>query len=146
MSPGLVVILFTIGLITYKHVKKRQLKKEDDFIDKTIRSPRIARPKAHHADGRKKSTEERQSELHNYHARLAKDGSNRSKADELRQKRAGATHYIWRSCLDSDVCETCKKNDGKKFSWNNSPKSGHPGEGKCCPEGICRCYAEAIFK
>jgi len=146
MSPGLAVILFIIGLIIYKHIKKRQQKKEDDFIDKTIRSPRIARPKAHHADGRKKSAEERQADLKIYHSRLALAASNRSKADKLRHKRAGASHYIRRTCLDERVCETCRNNDGKKFSWNRNPKSGHPGEGKCCPDGLCRCYAEAVFK
>lgn len=59
--------------------------------------------------------------------------------------RAGATHYRWRTCGDSDVCEQCRKNDGRRFAFRKPPRAtGHPGEGRCCGHGHCRCYAEPI--
>lgn len=68
---------------------------------------------------------------------------------QLTQRRAeyiGATHYIWRTAGDGDVCEVCAKRNGKRFAWKNPPLHGHPAECDACPQGWCRCYAEPIIK
>jgi hypothetical protein len=63
----------------------------------------------------------------------------------VQASRAGVTHYRWRSCGDSDVCPQCRKNDGRRFSFSKPPgMTGHPGDGRCCDHGHCRCYAEPI--
>ena len=68
---------------------------------------------------------------------------------QLTQSRAehiGATHYIWRTAGDSDVCPTCAKRNGKRFAWRKPPPHGHPAECDACPQGYCRCYAEVVIK
>lgn len=54
-------------------------------------------------------------------------------------KKVGSFYYIWRSSRDGAVCERCRANDGKKFSWDAEPKGGHAGA-----KARCRCYPEAI--
>lgn len=62
-----------------------------------------------------------------------------------RQLQAGIYEYRWRSSGDVRVCAACAANNGKRFFWTSPPSSGHPGEGKCCPERFCRCTAEAVI-
>lgn len=57
----------------------------------------------------------------------------------------GSKKYIWRTAGDLDVCPTCAKNAGKRFSWSSPPPNGHPGEGECSTNGYCRCYAEPVI-
>lgn len=52
-------------------------------------------------------------------------------------KERSATHYIWRTKHDGRVRSEHAVNDGKLFSWNERPVTGHPGE-----EYNCRCVAE----
>ena len=60
--------------------------------------------------------------------------------------KAGCTYYLWRSCGDSDVCEHCRHQNGKRFRFSAPPAvTGHPGDGRCCPHGLCRCYAEPVL-
>lgn len=47
------------------------------------------------------------------------------------------THYIWRTTGDDKVRATHAANNGKIFTWNNPPATGHPGE-----DYGCRCVAE----
>ncbi len=47
------------------------------------------------------------------------------------------THYIWRTQRDNKVRPSHRANEGKIFSWDSPPPTGHPGE---APN--CRCYAE----
>lgn len=54
--------------------------------------------------------------------------------------KAGSKEYIWRSSKDIDVCLRCRRNNGRRFNWNEEPKGGHPG---CAPG--CRCLAEAVL-
>ena len=63
------------------------------------------------------------------------------KLTEVEQRKEGYTHYIWRSLDDEKVRPDHAANDGKIFSWNNPPPTGHPGE-----DYNCRCYAEPAFK
>lgn len=48
-------------------------------------------------------------------------------------------YYIWRTQRDGDVRPSHAANEGRIFSWNNPPPTGHPGE-----DYGCRCYAEPI--
>ena len=48
-----------------------------------------------------------------------------------------STHYVWRTRNDSEVRSSHAANNGRIFSWNNPPPTGHPGK-----EFNCRCYAE----
>lgn len=47
------------------------------------------------------------------------------------------THYIWRTQGDSKVRSEHAANNGRIFSWDNPPPTGHPGEAFGC-----RCTAE----
>lgn len=44
--------------------------------------------------------------------------------------------YIWRTRRDAKVRLSHRMNDGRLFSWDNAPESGHPGE-----DYNCRCEA-----
>lgn len=68
-----------------------------------------------------------------------------SLATMKRQIDAGVTEYTWRTCDDVRVCEACAKNEGKVFSWESPPETGHPGEAQCCPNGHCRCLALPVL-
>nr|WP_315116506.1 phage minor head protein [uncultured Neisseria sp.] len=57
-----------------------------------------------------------------------------------RQKNIGVENYVWRTSLDERVREEHKHREGEKFSWDEPPKDGHPGN----PIN-CRCSAEAVF-
>lgn len=57
-----------------------------------------------------------------------------------RQKNIGVKSYVWRTSLDERVREEHKHREGEKFSWDEPPKDGHPGN----PIN-CRCSAEAVF-
>ena len=48
------------------------------------------------------------------------------------------THYIWRTQGDNKVRPSHRANDGKIFSWDDPPPTGHPGE-----DFGCRCFAQA---
>ncbi|EEL9428670.1 hypothetical protein GMF88_12680 [Salmonella enterica] len=65
--------------------------------------------------------------------------------ERIRAQRIGSKKFIWHSAGDSGCCPECAKNNGKKFLWDKPPKTGLPGEGKCCPDGKCRCWAEAVI-
>jgi len=47
------------------------------------------------------------------------------------------THYIWRTVGDGRVRAAHAENEGKIFSWDSPPPTGHPGE-----DYNCRCTAE----
>lgn len=57
-----------------------------------------------------------------------------------RQRNIGVESYVWRTSLDERVREEHKAREGEKFSWDEPPKDGHPGN----PIN-CRCSAEAVF-
>jgi len=59
------------------------------------------------------------------------------KAQALAQ---GSKEYIWRTSRDQDVCNRCRRQNGKRYNWNTPPRGGHPG---CAPG--CRCEAEPVI-
>ena len=62
------------------------------------------------------------------------------KLSELQQRGEGYTHYIWHSQDDAKVRSDHAANEGKIFSWDNPPPTGHPGE-----DFNCRCWAEPVI-
>lgn len=50
------------------------------------------------------------------------------------------THYIWRTSGDDKVRPSHAINNGRIFSWDNPPETGHPGE-----DYNCRCWAEPYY-
>lgn len=67
------------------------------------------------------------------------------------QKEAGVTHYVWWTAQDKRVrgdpegkypkaSPSHYARHGKKFSWDDPPSDGHPGEPICC-----RCVALAVI-
>ena len=57
----------------------------------------------------------------------------------------GSPGYTWRSSRDAQTCPRCRSLEGKRFGWGKPPAGGHPGENGCCPDGWCRCWAEAVL-
>ncbi|MBA3325905.1 MAG: minor capsid protein [Rhodobacteraceae bacterium] len=52
-------------------------------------------------------------------------------------KQAAATEqYVWRTQRDQKVRTAHRRNDGRIFSYNDAPETGHPGAGF-----TCRCEA-----
>ena len=47
------------------------------------------------------------------------------------------THYIWRTKRDNKVRPSHAANEGKVFSWDNPPPTGHPRD-----DYNCRCVTE----
>jgi SPP1 gp7 family putative phage head morphogenesis protein len=62
------------------------------------------------------------------------------KLTELRQKEVGVEKYIWRAVKDGATRPSHLRNDGKTFSWDDPPETGHPGE-----DYQCRCTAEPVL-
>lgn len=56
---------------------------------------------------------------------------------ELRQKDVGVKGYTWRGVGDSRERDTHVANNNRKFTWDDPPATGHPGD-----EIQCRCWAE----
>lgn len=114
MEPGIAVILVVLFLIVRGFVKNRKKKRDDQFV-RNFEFNRIKRSAAEHA-----------------------------RYNMLRAEHIGATKFRWHTAGDSGCCHACAKNNGKVFRWKRPPKTGLPGEGKCCPGGKCRCWAETI--
>ncbi len=70
-----------------------------------------------------------------------------SKLSELRQIEAGVTHYIWSTSTDERVRELHQELNGKKFSWDDPPRSGTNGERLHPGYPInCRCVALPVLE
>lgn len=50
------------------------------------------------------------------------------------------THYIWRTSGDDRVRASHAANNGRIFSWDAPPETGHPGV-----DYNCRCWAEPYY-
>lgn len=60
--------------------------------------------------------------------------------NEARQTSLGIDKYQWQTSGDERVREEHAENDGKVFSWNDPPATGHPGH-----DVNCRCVAIPYF-
>lgn len=56
---------------------------------------------------------------------------------QLRQRELGVERYVWHTSQDERVRESHRAKDGKVYSWDDPPATGHPGE-----DIQCRCWAE----
>lgn len=63
-----------------------------------------------------------------------------SSITEARQTQLGITKYEWQTSGDERVRTSHEANDGKVFSWDNPPATGHPGQ-----DFQCRCVAIPVF-
>lgn len=102
---------------------------------------RVQRPKV---QGR--TPEQRAADLAQYHRQLQAKGQEVFERDRANARMAGSVKYRWRSCGDFNTCHRCAKNNGRLFSWDIDPPGGHPGCGSDCPNGTCRCFAEAVIR
>jgi SPP1 gp7 family putative phage head morphogenesis protein len=59
---------------------------------------------------------------------------------QSRQQDLGVRRYIWRTSGDERVRDSHRKKEGKIFSWDSPPDTGHPGE-----DFQCRCTAEPVI-
>lgn len=60
---------------------------------------------------------------------------------EARQRSVGIEKYEWSTSLDERVRDSHAANEGKIFSWDSPPETGHPGE-----DYNCRCVAIPVFE
>lgn len=58
-----------------------------------------------------------------------------------RQTSLGVSRYRWSGANDERERETHRENNGKTFSWDDPPPTGHPGE-----DINCRCVAIPIIE
>lgn len=93
----------------------------------------------------RRSREEIEAEREIKAKRLAEKSRQSAMETMERQLAIGITHYTWQTSGDERTCEDCAKNDGKRFAWAVPPRTGHPGDGKCCQNGHCRCVAIPVF-
>ncbi len=84
---------------------------------------------------------------------IARDqiGKYNAALNRTRMKRSGIGAYIWRTVGDNRVRDEHDTLDGQRFTWDDPPSEGHPGEpaqgsaGDRCRPGEpiqCRCYPE----
>lgn len=75
--------------------------------------------------------------------RLARDQVSKLNGEmtKLRQTELGITKYTWTTAGDERVRDTHAANEGKVFSWDDPPATGHPGE-----EINCRCVAIPVME
>lgn len=74
---------------------------------------------------------------------IARDQTSKINGDltRIRALDIGSNEYIWVGRNDDLERPSHKENNGKKFSWDKKPDTGHPGEAY-----QCRCYAKLIIK
>ena len=61
--------------------------------------------------------------------------------NQYRQKSLGINQYVWSTAGDNRVRDEHLANEGRIFSWDDPPSTGHPGE-----DINCRCVAIPIVK
>lgn len=73
-------------------------------------------------------------------ALIAVDQTNKlnGQLQQANQEALGVTHYIWRTSQDDRVRDSHRELDGQRFSWDDPPEVGHPGQ-----DYRCRCQPEA---
>lgn len=88
-------------------------------------------------DERYKGTEERRAKT------IARDQTQKTMnaIDRVRQKKVGIKYYFWEATRDSKTRKEHAKYNGKRFSWDEPPSDGHPGDAV-----QCRCHARPDTK
>lgn len=140
---GMAIVVLLVYFLRSRASRKRKM--EDKLISSVNYSRRITPPKSTPEKGNRRSKEQIAKDRAEHQRMLGDDFRKRAKVEQIKAERVGSTSYIWRSAGDSGCCESCAKNNGKTFQWKKPPRTGHPGEGRCCANGYCRCYAEVII-
>ncbi|MCG0458559.1 hypothetical protein L6R44_21075 [Enterobacter cloacae complex sp. ECC445] len=140
-SLFLILILVAVAVIP-RWISRHKKKKDDEFLRSINYSHRIPEVKSKPKNGKRRSSEEVLADGIAYQKLLGDDFRKKAKATQIQAERIGSPGYVWQG---SDCCPACDKQAGKKFKWAKPPKTGHPGEGKLCPNGYCRCWAEVII-
>lgn len=60
--------------------------------------------------------------------------------NQIRQREAGVTSYIWSTSRDKRVRPAHRAREGQTFRWDSPPSDGHPGRAV-----RCRCVARPIL-
>lgn len=142
-NSSICLLVFLIVVAVLVRLKSRQKKKEENNFLKSINySHRIPQVRSKPKNGKRRSKEEIASDNDAYHKLLGDDFRKKAKATQIQAERVGSSGYVWQG---SDCCPACDKQVGKRFLWSKPPRTGHPGEGKLCPNGYCRCWAEVII-
>jgi SPP1 gp7 family putative phage head morphogenesis protein len=70
---------------------------------------------------------------------IARDQAGKLYGDlnRVRQTDLGLGAYLWRTMRDNRVRDEHETRDGERYTWDDPPEDGHPGEAI-----LCRCYAE----
>ncbi|QFG06723.1 hypothetical protein CPT_Mulock_021 [Klebsiella phage Mulock] len=141
---AIILLFLAIAIITRwnNHKKAKKREEEDNFIKSIDYSYRRPEVKSKPKNGRRRSKEEMLADGNAYQKLMGDDFRKSAKATQIQAERVGSKKYVWRG---SDCCPDCDKQNGKTFFWSKPPKTGHPGEGKLCPNGYCRCWAEVII-
>lgn len=141
---AIIIFFLAIAVISrwnnYKKIKKRE--DEDKFLRSIDYSTRIPEVRSKPKNGRRRSKEEILTDGNEYKKLMGDDFRIKAKAVQIQAERVGAKRYIWHG---DDCCPSCNRQNGKIYAWSKPPKTGHPGEGKLCPNGYCRCWAEVII-
>lgn len=66
-----------------------------------------------------------------------KSAKSKAQEDHKRMKDLGIKSFTWRTCNDNQVCDECRRRDGKRYKWSDLPPDELPGQ-----RPGCRCYAE----
>lgn len=135
----LVIIALVAGFIIYKVFIKIKPEKDNRKVNSYSYNQRVSYVKSKPSKGKRRSKQEIEHDNIQHAKRLAERSREYAKVERIKQERIGVKKYTWLSCQDERTCPECAKNNGKTFFWNKPPDTGHPGEGKCCPNGHCRC-------
>lgn len=138
-SIGLLLLIVAVVILFRLKIKHKK-SKEYAFLKSIDYSTRIPEVKSKPKNGKRRTREEVIADRMAYEKLLGIKFRKNAKAEQIKAMRVGSKYYIWHG---SDCCPECDKQDGKKFKWSSPPKTGHPGEGKLCPNGYCRCWAES---
>ena len=74
--------------------------------------------------------------------RIARDqiGKLNAQLNQVRQEALGVEAYFWRTMRDERVRDEHDALEGQRFTWNEPPAEGNPGE-----PVMCRCFADPDF-
>ncbi|MEH4267092.1 hypothetical protein [Klebsiella aerogenes] len=140
---AIVFFFVAIAVISRLRNARRDKKRrdEDNFLKNVDYNNRIPEVRSKPKNGRRRTQEQMLSDGNAYQKLIGDDFRVKAKAVQIQAERIGAKSYIWHG---DDCCHYCNKQNGKRYYWSKPPKTGHPGEGRLCPNGYCRCWAEVI--
>lgn len=113
------------------------VKTPEGFPTFTLTTPAVPKKRG-------KSPEQYAKELAAYRATMREHIAAIAAFRRERAVEAGIIHYRWVSADITGECKSAEKNDGKVFSYSETPEGGHVGEGYCTATDWCRCFAKPV--